>query len=352
MSSYPSESSLVVNATQQQLSHSPFTGGVAIAPSQREEAKGGYDIAFEAASRVELQYKAVYSEIDERTFRSGHTVDAVKFPFNGEQARTLVGRQTAPGTAFYALPVVTDVSGLGDILGTTVFLDVCGLETLPKPASDFEEYTAFWVPVNNGAPTFSELYLKDGEVPQYSEPRAYDRIDGDYVYTWSEIKRLTHAGVTGVTVRARGASQAAARYRELVSFERQLVEPELRESISDEDDLDEIYNWDHMTSVIEEISQRSIEVGRAIVEDRREKIELIPDVRELLNEHRYLADSEFDIERRREAVAAALITQVDGVIQDVDFAGLDPRQGSRYRQYRFLTSGEQADEVLTVPVGF
>lgn len=40
MTDYPSESSLVVNATQQQLSGSPFTGGVAISPSQREEAKG------------------------------------------------------------------------------------------------------------------------------------------------------------------------------------------------------------------------------------------------------------------------------------------------------------------------
>jgi hypothetical protein len=352
MSPYPSESSLVVNATQQQLSQSPFTGGVAIAPSQREEAKGGYDIAFEAASRLELQYKAVYSEIDERMFRSGHTLDAVKFPFNGEQARTLVGRQTAPGTAFYALPVVTDVSGLGDILGTTVFLDVCGLETLPKPLTDFEEYTAFWVPVNNGTPMFSEVHLKDGEIPQYSEPRAYDRIDGEYVYTWSEFKRLTHAGVTGVPVRTRGASQAMPGYQELVSFERQLLKDQVGGSVSETWESDEVYDWDRIRPVVKEISQRSIEVGRTIVEDRTAKTELPSDVRELLNEHRYLLDVELDGERRWEAVEAALISQVDGVVQDVDFEGLDPRRGSRYRQYRFLTSGEQVDEVLTVRVGF
>jgi len=137
MTNYPSESSLVVNATQQQLSQSPFTAGVAIAPSQREEAEGGYDIAFDTASRLELQYKAVYSEIDDRTFRRGHTVSAVKFPFDGAQAKTLLGRQTGPGTAFYALPVVTDVSGLGNVLGTTVFLDIVGLWNLPKPPSDF-----------------------------------------------------------------------------------------------------------------------------------------------------------------------------------------------------------------------
>lgn len=352
MRSYPSESSLVVNATQQQLSQSPFTGGVAIAPSQREEAKGGYDIAFETASRLELQYKAVYSEIDERTFRSGHTLDAVKFPFNGEQARTLVRRQTAPGTAFYALPVVTDVSGLGDILGTTVFVDVCALETLRKPLSEFEEYTAVWVPVNNGTPMFSEVYLKDGEVPQYSEPRAYDCIDGKYVYSWSELQRVTHAGVTGVPVRARSASDVTAGYQELVSFEQRLLEDHVGESVSETWKSDEVYAWDRIRPVIREISQRSIEVGRTITEDRPAKTELPPDVRELLNEHRYLSDPNFDGEWRQDAVEAALISQVDGVLDDVDLAGLDPRRGSQFRQYRFLTAGAQADERLTVPVGF
>jgi hypothetical protein len=104
--------------------------------------------------------------------------------------------------------------------------------------------------------------------------------------------------------------------------------------------------------VVKEISQRSIEVGRTIAEDRPVKTELSPDVREFLNEHQYVLDPEFGVEERRAAVEAALTTQVDGVLDDVDFAGLDPRRGSRYRQYRFLTSGAQADERLTVPVGF
>jgi len=58
MTDYPSESSLVVNATQQQLSQSPFTAGVAIAPSQREEAEGGYDIAFDTAQICLVGYVA------------------------------------------------------------------------------------------------------------------------------------------------------------------------------------------------------------------------------------------------------------------------------------------------------
>ena len=190
MSTYPSESSLVVNATEQQLSKGPFTGGIAIAPSQREEAEGGYDIAFDTASRLELQYKAVYSEIDDRAFRSGKSLTAVKFPFNGAQAETLLGRQAGSGTAFYALPIVTEISGLSDVLGATVFLDVVGLEDLPKSPSDFSEYTAFWVTVDNGPWIDPEVYLKDGMVSKYSEPRAYHRIDDQYLYTWAELKQL------------------------------------------------------------------------------------------------------------------------------------------------------------------
>lgn len=352
MTNYPSESSLVVNATQQQLSQSPFTAGVAIAPSQREEAEGGYDIAFDTASRLELQYKAVYSEIDDRAFRHEHTLDAVKFPFDGSQAKTLLGRQTGPGTAFYALPVVTDVSGLGDVLGTTVFLDVVGLWNLPKSPRNFEEYTAFWVPVNNGTPTFSEVYLKDGEVSRYSKPRAYDRIDGKYLYTWSELKRLTTATMTGVPVRTGGKPQATTGYQELVSFERHLLDSHLRELTLNEQTPEEFVNWNLISPVIREIGHRSIEVGETIAQDRPERTELPSEVRELLNEHRYLLDPEFNIERRQEAVEAALVSWSDEEVIDVEYAGLDPRQGSRYRQYRFLTSGEQIDDVLTVPIGF
>jgi len=352
MTDYPSESSLVVNATQQQLSQSPFTAGVAITPSQREEAAGGYDIAFETATRLELQYKAVYSEINDRMFRRGHSANAVKFPFDGAQAKTLLGRQTGPGTAFYALPAVTDVSGLGGVLGTTVFLDVVGLWNLPKPSMDFEEYTAFWVPVNNDTPTFSEVYLKDSEVPQYSKPRAYDRIGGQYLYTWSEFKRLTSATVNGVPVRTSGKSQATAGYQELVAFERQLLDSQLREKTLEDQIPEEVDDWDFIAPVIREVGQRSIEIGEKIVEDRPERTELPPEVRELLNEHRYLLDPEFDIERRQEAVEAALVSWSDEEEMEINYAGLDPRQGSRHRQYRFLTSGEETDELLTVPIGF
>lgn len=104
MTDYPSESSLLVNATQQQLAKGDFDAGVAIVPTQHEEAEGGYDIELSTASRLELQYKAVYSEIDDRTFEPGHPQTAVKFPFNGQQAKTLLGRAPLPGLTFLRTP--------------------------------------------------------------------------------------------------------------------------------------------------------------------------------------------------------------------------------------------------------
>jgi hypothetical protein len=276
----------------------------------------------------------------------------VKFPFNGAQAKTLLGRQTGPGTAFYALPVVTDISGLGDVLGTTVFLDVVGLQTLPKTPSNLAEYTAFWVPVNNGQPTVSEMYLKDGEVSRYSKPRAYDRIDGKYLYTWSELKQLISTSTIGVPVRTSGKPRLTGGYRDLVSFERQLSETNLQKLTLGDQSPEEAANWDLISPVIGDIVQRSIDVGETIVEDRPARTELPSEVRELLNAHPYLLEPEFDIEQRQEVVEAALTTSSDQEVIDVDYAGLDPRRGSRYRQYRFLTSGAKTDEVITAPIGF
>lgn len=276
----------------------------------------------------------------------------MKFPFYGSQAETLLGRQTGPGTAFYALPVVTGVSGLGDILGTTVFLDVFSFWNLPKAPRNFSEYTAFWVPVNGDTPVFSELYLKDGEEPRYSKPQAYDRIKEQYLYTWQELKNLTSANVIGVPLRTNGGSQATAGYQELLSFERQLLAPRLRERILDGQESEQFDNWNLVAPAIRDISRRNIEVGETITDDRPDRTELSSGAGEVLNEHRYLLDPELDIERQQEAVEAALVSWSDEEEIQVDYAGLDPRQGSRHRQYRFLTSGKETDQALTVPIGF
>lgn len=356
MSDYPSESSLVVNATQQQLSQSPFTAGVAISPSQRDEAERGYDIAFETASRLELQYKAVYSEIKKRSFTDRYTQDAVKFPFNGSQAKTLLGRQTVSGTAFYALPVIIEVSDLGDILCRTVFLDVRGLRSLPKSPHNLSEYTAFWVPVqnksgeNNPKPTFSGLYLKDGEEKRHSKPRAYHPIEGKYIYSWREMKILTSSSFAGVPLRINDEHEVKSGYRKLLSFEQQLMESQLRNLFPDDLEPEHWAYDDYVSPTIREISQQSIKAGETIAEDRSNRDDLPSEAQEMLSNHQYLLEQEFDNERRQDEVKAALINRSSGNEADIDYDGLDPSQGSRYRQYRFLTSGEGTDKNLTANV--
>lgn len=156
----------------------------------------------------------------------------------------------------------------------------------------------------------------------------------------------------GVPVRTGGKAQITAGYQDLVAFERQLLETNLQELTLGDQSPEEVANWDLISPVIRDIVQRSIDVGETIVEDRTARTELPSEVRELLNEHRYLLEPEFDIKQRQEVVEAALTTSSDQEVIDVDYAGLDPRRGSRYRQYRFLTSGTKTDKAITAPIGF
>ena len=355
MTDYPSESSLVVNATQQQLSRSGFNAGVAVIPTQHEEAEGGYDIEFETATRLELQYKAVYSEIDDRTFERGVHHQAVKFPFNAKQANTLLAREPPQTITFYALPVVTNLSGLGDILGSTVFIHVKAFETLPKPVDQLDEYSAFWVPVTNSTPTFSAVYLKDKTEPRYSLPDAYDRIPRQYLYTWTEVKHLTQAHQIGVPVRMHSSSTPTPGYQELRTYESDLLESRFPQSILDDDRPTQPANWKDFEEIVDEVVRRSREVAATIEETRPPKEETSPAAREILNAHPYLKDTTQESENRRAAIQAALLESpeddTDATVPTIDYSGLDPRQGSHYRQYRYLAWGNEAD-TLTVPIGF
>lgn len=360
MTNYPSESSLLVNATQQQLAKGDFDAGVAIVPTQHEEAEGGYDIEFSTASRLELQYKAVYSEIDDRTFDPGHPQTAVKFPFNGQQAKTLLGRAPLPGLTFYALPVVTDLTGLGDVLGTTVFLDIEGLATLPKHQDHLHEYTAFWVPVHGSSPTFSSVYLKDKTEPRYSEPNAYHRIDSEFLYTWPEIKALTRATLVGAPLRTHSSTTPTAGYQQLRGYESQLLDSRFPENLIERESPVESDDRDTFETVVSEVERRSREVRYAITEDRATGDSLTASQYEVLQSHEYLLEPEGRDVNRRASIRAALRTYPDDDedgedIEEpspvIDYSGLDPRQGSRYRQYRYLAWGDGATP-LTVPIGF
>lgn len=360
MTDYPSESSLLVNATQQQLAKGDFDAGVAIVPTQHEEAEGGYDIEFSTASRLELQYKAVYSEIDDRTFEPGHSQTAIKFPFNGQQAKTLLGRAPLPGLTFYALPVVTDLTGLGDVLSTTAFLDVEALVTLPKHQDDLHEYTAFWVPVRGSTPTFSAIYLKDKTESRYSEPSAYHRIDSDFLYTWPELRTLTRATVIGAPLRTHSSTTPAAGYQQLRGYESQLLDSRFPENVLDEHSPVGADDWDTFETVVSEVERRGREVRHTITQDRPTRDSLTSSQYEVLQSHEYLLDPDQLDVHRRASIRAALLTypddDEDGEDREepspvIDYSGLDPRQGSRYRQYRYLAWGDDADP-LTVPIGF
>ncbi|WP_256288291.1 hypothetical protein [Halobellus inordinatus] len=359
MTDYPSESSLLVNATQQQLAKGDFDAGVAIVPTQHEEATGGYDVEFSTASRLELQYKAVYSEIDDRTFDPGHPQRAVKFPFNGQQAKTLLGRTPLPGLAFYALPVVTDLSGLGDVLGSTVFVDVEALATLPKRQQNLHEYTAFWVPTNGPSPTFSAVYLKDKTQPRYSQPGAYHRIEPRFLYTWPEIKALTRATIAGVSLRTHSRPDPAQGYQQLLGYESQLLEFRFPDELIDRRPSFEADDWDTFEAVVSEVEERSREVRHTITQERPTWDSLTSTQYEVLQSHEYLLDPDQVDANRRASIRAALLTYPDHEdVEDheepspvIDYTGLDPRQGSRYRQYRYLAWGDEADS-LPVQIGF
>lgn len=363
MTDYPSESSLVVNATQQQLSQTNFKAGMAVIPTPHEEATGGYDIEFDTATRLELQYKAVYSEIDDRTFEPSNQQPAVKFPFNAKQANTLLGRAVLPGLTFYALPVVTNPSGLGDVLGSTVFIDIRAFDSLPKPPEKFHEYTAFWVPIRNPAaaanpaPTFSAVYLKDRTEERYSLPRAYHRIDRKYLYTWPEISTLTQSHITGVPVRLYGSSTPTAGYRALLNFESALLTSRFPESMFDRQREIPPDNWDLFENVVDTVHDQSNEVANALTSNKPSRDDLLDlDLyHEMLDTHEYLLATDRDHDHRRAAIRAALLEYPNDPDDEshptIDYSGLDPRENSRYRQYRYLTWGDKTDE-LTAPIGF
>ena len=283
----------------------------------------------------------------------------MKFPFNGQQAKTLLGRAPLPGVAFYALPVVTDLSGLGDVLGSTVFIDVEAFATLPKREEDLHEYTAFWVPTNGSSPTFSAVYLKDKTEPRYSQPRAYHRIEPQFLYTWPEIRTLTRATIVGVPLRTHSRPDPAQGYQQLLDYETHLLESRFPDELIDRRSSFESEDWDTFEAVISEVEQRSRKVHHTITQERPTLDSLTSSHYEVLQSHEYLLDPGQVDANRRASIRAALLTYPDDdVVEDqeepspvIDYSGLDPRQGSRYRQYRYLAWGDEADS-LPVQIGF
>lgn len=246
------------------------------------------------------------------------------------------------------------------MLGATVFLDVEALATLPKHQDNLHEYTAFWVPVRGSTPTFSAIYLKDKTEPRYSEPSAYHRIDSDFLYKWREIKTLTRATVIGGPLRTHSSTTPSPGYQQLRGYESQLLESRFPENLLETHQFIESGNRDTFETVVNEVERRSREVRHAIIEERPTQDTLTSSEYEVLQSHEYLREpNQLDVSRRA-SIRSALRTysddDEDGEDREepspvIDYSGLDPRQGSRYRQYRYLAWGDDADP-LTVPIGF
>ena len=70
----------------------------------------------------------------------------------------------------------------------------------------------------------------------------------------------------------------------------------------------------------------------------------------MLGARKYPLSAEFGREARREAIRAALLEHPDDHDNEnqsgIDYSGLDPRENSRYRQYRYLTWGEQTEPMM------
>lgn len=212
VSSYPAERAVEINATEQQLraDTGPYTTGAVFAPSEVAEHELGYDVEIPVGgAEIELQYKAVRTEIDSRAFESGRQYDAHRFKFNSAQAETLLGRATRRGVMFYALPTITDSNNLASALEQTVFVDVIGIAQIsvdigmPGVVGTHEsgwlhDRSQFYVA--RGHPDEpAAVYLKE-ETSAYADPELYEKIPSRYVHTWEELVGGTLAGVFGTPV--------------------------------------------------------------------------------------------------------------------------------------------------------
>ncbi|WP_135304832.1 hypothetical protein [Haloarcula amylovorans] len=246
------------------------------------------------------------------------------------------------------------------MLSATVFLDVEALATLPKHQDNLHEYTAFWVPVHESSPTFSSVYLKDKTEPRYSEPNAYHRMDSDFLYTWPEIRALTRATLIGVPLRTHSSTAPTAGYQQLHGYESQLLDSRFPGNLIDREPPFESGDRDILGVVVNEVERRSREIRDVITQERPTRDSLTQSQKEVLQSHEYLLEPEQLDVNRRASIRAALLTYPDDEEDEedsedpspiIDYSGLDPRQGSRYRQYRYLAWGDDAD-LLTVPIGF
>jgi hypothetical protein len=113
-------------------------------------------------------------------------------------------------------------------------------------------------------------------------------------------------------------------------------------------------NWNLFEDVIDTVLNRSTRVADTLADTKPSRDDLSPAQREMLESHEYLLTPQRDDEQRYAALRAALLEYPDDPEDEnrptIDYSGLDPREHSRSRQYRYLTWGDETDQ-LTAPIG-
>jgi hypothetical protein len=233
-SAYPAERAVEINATEQQLrsGNSPYTTGAAFAPSEVKEHTLGYDVKIPiGGAEIELQYKSLRAVIENRSFSRNGSYDGFRFPFEPEQAETLLLRAAGVGRAFYALPVVTSSTELTDALEKTVFVDVAGLAVAFLRAGvrhvstnhDFgqlhDQSQLYVVPDHTDTP--AAVYVKERS-NSYANAGLYTKVPDTHVHTWEELVGGTLGGRFGTPVVRNGtrAPEYPRRCRYLASMNR------------------------------------------------------------------------------------------------------------------------------------
>ena len=234
---FPSEGTLVVNATHQQEKRGLFDDGIVFAPTQIEEADLGFDIGVTntttGATEFGFQYKALTNVISRRQFKRGHEkVDAYTLPFYPDQGATLILNAQHRQEMFYALPTITSQDQLPKTLDRTVFIDVYGLYSVIADyqhcpvnqlsaldiLSGLQSFSRFYVTKEDGKRTGNpSVFLKEKrEGGAYADPKYYYEIPQRYVKDWNSIEALALAGRAGTPVARYG--EKAPEYRQRFEY--------------------------------------------------------------------------------------------------------------------------------------
>ncbi|RKD85227.1 hypothetical protein [Halopiger aswanensis] len=194
MSSYPSENSLVVNATHQILTRirGPYNQTTAIAPTryQEHQAGGGYDVELPLAMRLLFQYKAPKAEPNR----------GVRFKLDTQQITTLATREPSE-VAYYACPVVDSNNQLSNALTECYFIDAQAIE-----AGSSQLYIPTDYPNSPVQAKFKDSSDKSGWA---GDPVNYYEIPHTAVKTWDDIRNGIESRNIGMVIRRSGSTTAS-----------------------------------------------------------------------------------------------------------------------------------------------